>query len=115
MWTPEVKNGDLTGRVLQGSAVLIQWLEEALEDEGNKAYAVIGSGTQEEVLSAVSDILLSRMEYILSCYKLHPGRFLDSQVFVGFSIVPTAEGEATVTLRLLDGSEASLLWKGGKQ
>ena len=116
MWTPEIKNGDWTGRALTGSDALIQWLEEALLDEGNAVYQVIGSASQAEVLDAVSQVVLSRMEYLLACYKANPGRFLDDQVFMGFSLVPTGENEAVITLRLLNGEEARMLWqsKGGQ-
>lgn len=114
MWTPEIKNGDMTGRVLQGSDCLIQWLEEAIENEGNAVYAVLGSGSEDAVLNALSDVVLSRMEYLLSCYKSNPGRFTDDQVFINFTLVPTAENEVTITLALLSGKQAELLWSGQK-
>ena len=114
MWTPEIKNGDMTGRILQGTDCLIQWLEEAIENDGNEVYAVLGSGSEDAVLNALSDVILARMECFLSCYKSNPGRFTDDQVFINFALVPTAENEVTITLSLLNGKQAELLWSGQK-
>ena len=114
MWTLEVKNGDFTGRIINGSNCLIQWLTEAIQNDDNVIYQQIGSGTEDDLLNAFSTVILGRMDYLLSLYKSNPSLFLQSQLFINFSIVPVDEGVFHITLVLLDGSTAEFDMKSGQ-
>ena len=114
MWSMEIKNGDFTGRIINGSECLIQWLTEAMQNEGNAIYAQIGNASESQMANAFSEVILKRMEYLLSMYKRNPSLFLPSQVFINFSIVPVAEGVFHITLVLLNGSTAEFDMKSGQ-
>lgn len=114
MWSMEMKNGDFTGRIINGSECLIQWLTEAIQDESNAIYAQIGSASESRLLNAFSEVILKRMEYLLAMYKRRPSLFLTSEVFINFSIVPVEEGVFHITLVLLNGSTAEFDMKSGQ-
>ena len=114
MWTLEIENGDFTGKIINSSSCLIQWLTEAIQNEGNAIYAQIGSGDENALLNAFSEVIMKRMEYLLSMYKANPSLFLPSQVFINFSIVPVSEGVFHITLVLMNGSTAEFDTKSGQ-
>ena len=108
MWTPEIKNGDLSGGILQHSEALIQWLKEALLNENNAIYARIGSAGPEEVEAAMQSVIMERMEALLGAYKQSPGLFFPDQIFINFNIVPSSPSSFLITLTLLSGETTSL-------
>ena len=98
----------MTGKVINHTPALIQWLKEAILDENNAIYAKVGSAGLDEIVAAVQKVMMARMEALLGAYKRSPGLFFPDQIFINFAIVDTSESSLLITLTLLSGEEAQM-------